>query len=193
MAVNCVIVDRDGTINVDRGYVFRSDEFDYIPGTLEALKVLSDLRIKIYIVTNQAGIAKGRYTEDDFKALTREMLVKMTGNGISIADVLYCPHHPDATVMQYRQSCDCRKPGTALLRTIVLREKLPPESIALIGDKNSDIEAGRSLRFRTYLVETGYGSMEKQATRADFVVKDLKAAVEHLVAQNDNGIREISA
>jgi D-glycero-D-manno-heptose 1,7-bisphosphate phosphatase len=190
MPVRCAFVDRDGTINIDTGHVFRVGDFQYITGALDALKQLSERDIRIYIVTNQAGIAKGLYTEEDFQSLTEKMLAHMRGHGISIAGVRYCPHHPEATVAAYRRVCECRKPGTALLRDVLAEEGIGPGSAALIGDKNSDIEAGRALGIRTYLVETGYGKQEKDATAADFVVKDLKAAVTHLIHRNVDSGRE---
>jgi len=176
-----VFIDRDGTINVDRGYVYRTEDFEYIPGALEALRLICERKIKIYIVTNQAGIAKGMYTERDFKILTKNMLDFMAGRGIEIADVLYCPHHPDGTIAMYRKVCSCRKPAPGLLKAVIEKEGFSKDSLTLIGDKNSDIEAGRKLGIRTYLVETGYGIDHKHTTRADYVVKDIQEAVRHLL------------
>ena len=176
-----VFIDRDGTINVERGYVYRTEDFEYIPGALEALRLVSERKIKIYIVTNQAGIAKGIYTEADFKILTSDMLDYMARRGIEIADVLYCPHHPEGTVAVYRKVCSCRKPEPGLLKAVIEKEGFSQDCLVLIGDKNSDIEAGRKLGIRTYLVETGYGIDHKHTTRADYVVKDIQAAVRHLL------------
>ncbi len=181
MNIQGVFIDRDGTINVDRGYVYRTEDFEYIPGALEALRLICERKIKIYIVTNQAGIAKGMYTERDFKILTKNMLDFMAGRGIEIADVLYCPHHPDGTIAMYRKVCSCRKPAPGLLKAVIEKEGFSKDSLTLIGDKNSDIEAGRKLGIRTYLVETGYGIDHKHTTRADYVVKDIQEAVRHLL------------
>lgn len=181
MMIQGVFVDRDGTINVERGYVYRTEDFEYVPGALEALRLLSERKVKIYIVTNQAGIAKGIYTETDFKSLTKNMLDNMARHGIEITDVLYCPHHPEGTVPGYRKVCTCRKPNAGLLQAVIDKEGFAPDCLALIGDKNSDIEAGRKLGIRTYLVETGYGIDHKHTTRADYVVSDIQAAVRHLL------------
>lgn len=181
VSIQGVFFDRDGTINVEKGYVYKTEDFDYIPGALDALRLVSERGIKIYIVTNQAGIAKGRYTETDFKVLTKNMLDYMDTLGIAIADVLYCPHHPEGTIPAYRKVCTCRKPGVALLQAVIDKEGFSPDCLALIGDKNSDIEAGRNLGIRTYLVETGYGIYHKHTTHADYVVRDIQAAVHHLL------------
>jgi D-glycero-D-manno-heptose 1,7-bisphosphate phosphatase len=181
-----LIVDRDGTINVEKGYVFRPVDFEYLPGALAALRKATERGVYIYVVTNQAGIAKGLYTEEDFAVLTAAMLGEMAQNGIRIAEVLYCPHHPDATVPRYRQNCACRKPGVELIERAMARQGLKAGDVALIGDKNSDIEAGRRLGIATYLVRTGYGREEEGATKADHVVADLQAAIDHALSQNGN-------
>jgi len=143
-----VFVDRDGTINMEKDHLYRIDDFQFIPGALEALRRLTDAGIKVIIVSNQAGIAKGLYTESDFAVLTRYMLEKMTDFGITISDVLYCPHHPEAANVAYKLDCDCRKPKPGLLRRAMSREGLAAEALAMIGDKNSDIEAGRAVGVR---------------------------------------------
>lgn len=182
MAFDAVFVDRDGTINVEKGHVYQIGDLQFIPGALDALRRLTDAGIKIFIVSNQAGIAKGLYTESDFGVVTRYMLEKMAEHGVSISDVLYCPHHPDAVNLGYRMDCDCRKPKAGLLLRVMRREGLSAEASVMIGDKNSDVEAGRAAGVRrTYLVETGYGSGEKHVTSADYVVKDLQDAVNHLL------------
>lgn len=185
MTFQGVFVDRDGTINVEKGHVYRVEDFQFIPGALEGLKRLTDAGIRIFIVSNQAGIAKGMYTEADFAVLTRHMLEKMTDYGISVAEVLYCPHHPQATDPAYRMDCDCRKPKAGLLRRVMSREGLSAGGLAMIGDKNSDIEAGQAAGVRTYLVETGYGLRDRRVTSADHVVPDLKSAVNHLLSCKD--------
>lgn len=183
MPIQSVFIDRDGTINVEKGYVHRSEDFEYIPGALAALQRLTREGIGIYIVTNQAGIAKGRYTVADFESLTQAMLAEMAGQGIRIQDVLYCPHHPDAVAPAYRIRCTCRKPEPGLLQKVIDARGLDPRMLAMIGDKNSDVEAGRRLGITTYLVETGYGLEERATTAADYVVADLAVAVEHILRQ----------
>lgn len=182
MAFDAVFVDRDGTINVEEGHVYRTEDFQFIPGTLAALRRLTDVGIRIFIVSNQAGIAKGLYTESDFGVLTRYMLDKMADHGVRISGVLHCPHHPEAAILAYRKDCECRKPRAGLLLQVMSREGVSAEASAMIGDKNSDVEAGRAAGVRrTYLVKTGYGSRDELVTSADYVVADLQAAVHHLL------------
>jgi len=182
MKCSAVFLDRDGTLNEEKHYVHRIEEFQWIPGVLEALKLLTQNQIAIYIVTNQAGIAKGIYSEKDFHTLNQWMLSELASQGIMIEQVLYCPHHPEAIIPEYKKECECRKPGSVLIQNVFGVRQFLPQHVALIGDRNSDIEAGRSLGIRTYLVETDYGAQEKNSTMADRVVPSLKEAVEDLLS-----------
>ena len=178
--IKVVLLDRDGTINKETGHLHRIDEFEPLPGSLDALKLFMEKGIKIYVITNQAGIAKGLYTEENFRAFTAEMLRGFRSRGVVITDLLYCPHHPEGSVPAYARECPCRKPGTGLLEEALRREGLAPEEAVLVGDKNSDIEAGCRLGMKTYLVLTGYGRDEQHETKATYVVNDLLAAAIHI-------------
>jgi D-glycero-D-manno-heptose 1,7-bisphosphate phosphatase len=177
-----VFIDRDGTINVDKNYVYMVQDFELIPGSIEALKLLTEKGIKIYIITNQAGIAKGYYTEEDFHILTDYMLNNFQNNDIKVEKILYCPHHPEGIIPKYSISCNCRKPDIGLIDTIMKQEGFHASEVALIGDKNSDIEAGYKLGLVTYLVLTGYGREHQADTKADYIEKDLLNAVRHIIS-----------
>jgi D-glycero-D-manno-heptose 1,7-bisphosphate phosphatase len=182
--VRTLFVDRDGTINVEKGYVHREVDFEFLPGAREALQLASRSGLAIYIVTNQAGIARGLYSEEQFLRFTASMVAMLAAQGVLVADVLYCPHHPDAGIGPYKLRCDCRKPAPGLLQRAIADHALATANAVMIGDKNSDVDAGRAIGLRTYLVETGYGAVEKATTCADHVVPDLLAAVKHIILQN---------
>lgn len=181
MKSKAVFLDRDGTINTEKNYLYKIEEFQLIPGVMDALRLLSQNKILIYIITNQSGIGRGFYKEKDFHQLTSHMIELFLKEDIVIQDVLFCPHHPDAAIEAYKQNCDCRKPANGLMKKVMRENELEPADVALVGDKNSDIEAGRSLGIKTYLVETGFGTTEKIATKADFIVPSLREAVHHLL------------
>ncbi len=122
--VKAVFLDRDGTINYERNYIHKIEDFELISGTLEALRLLTDNNIKIYIITNQAGIAKGYFTEEQFHDLTRHMLSRFEEKDCKIEKVLYCPHHQDGTIPEYTRKCQCRKPGTKLIEEVMEKENL---------------------------------------------------------------------
>ena len=182
--VRAAFVDRDGTINVEKGYVHKIEDFHLIPGTVEALRLLTRNGVKIYIVTNQAGIAKGHFTEKEFEHLTDHMLAQFRKKRIHVEKVLYCPHHPDGTVPGYAIACSCRKPGTRMLEEVIHCQDFRPEESVLIGDKESDIEAGARLGLTTYLVLTGHGTDHNTGTNATFVKNDLLAAARHIVTSS---------
>jgi D,D-heptose 1,7-bisphosphate phosphatase len=183
--VRAVFIDRDGTINVEKGYVSRIEDFEYLDGAKEALKIFSARGVKIFIITNQAGIAKGYYTEEDFSKLTELMLHDLHEEGIAIERVLYCPHHPEGTVPRYTKHCKCRKPGSELIENVMKEESLDKEDVAVIGDKNSDIESGERVGCKTYLVLTGYGVEHQWNTKATYVVNNLLEAAEHIACAED--------
>ncbi len=181
MKVRAVFLDRDGTINVEKHFVHTAEEFELIPGALAALRLLTDRHIDIHIVTNQSGIARGYYTEEEFLQFSRYMVEDLRRQGVSIDRIAHCPHLPEGAVEQYAKPCDCRKPGTGLFEAIIRERGYRPEELALVGDKNSDIEAGRRLGIITYLVLTGDGREHASATRATYIKDDLLAAVRHLL------------
>ncbi|MBI2336761.1 MAG: D-glycero-beta-D-manno-heptose 1,7-bisphosphate 7-phosphatase [Deltaproteobacteria bacterium] len=178
-----VFIDRDGTINHDRGYIYRVDDFEFLPGVLAALQALTRAQKQIIIVTNQAGIARGLYTEEDYHHLTQYMLQELAEAHVKIEGVFHCPHHPDGSVQAYTMACLCRKPNPGMLEQGLKLVKNSAAQAVMIGDKNSDIEAGLRLNMTTYLVETGYGKEEKSTTQAHYVVADLRAAVQHLLGE----------
>ncbi len=179
--LKAVFVDRDGTINYEKNYVYKIEDFELIPGTLEALRLLTDSNTKVYIITNQAGIAKGYFTEEQFHELTSYMISCFNKEECKIEKVLYCPHHPDGIVPKYTQKCLCRKPNTKLIEEIIRKERFNVNEMALIGDKDTDIEAGRRLGLTTYLVLTGYGREHQGVTNAHYIKPDLLSAVKHLL------------
>ncbi len=183
MTKKAVFIDRDGTINVEKGYVHKVEDFELIPGAEEALQLLTKAGIKIYIVTNQAGIAKGLFTEADFHRLTDYMLDCFSKNSIKIERVLYCPHHPEGIIPQYAIRCQCRKPKTFLLRNIIGEQHYEVDELALVGDKKSDIEAGTALGLDTYLVLTGYGKEQRSLVNPTFVIPDIYHAAVHIISR----------
>ena len=109
-----VFLDRDGTINEERNYLYRIEDFAYMDGVIEALHFLKELGYLLIVITNQSGIARGYYTEEEFLRLNQWMLEDLEQKGIHISEVYYCPHHPDGIVKKYVARCRCRKPGTEL-------------------------------------------------------------------------------
>ena len=134
-----VFLDRDGTINVDHGYVYKIEDFEFLPGVIEALKILQEKGYLLIIITNQSGIARGYYTEEDYYKLTEHVLTELEKEGIYIADVLFCPHLPDAKIEKYRADCDCRKPNLGLFEKAVRLWSIDLSQSFAAGDKIRDL------------------------------------------------------
>jgi len=153
-----VFLDRDGTINIDRGYVYRAEEFELIPGATEAIRRLRDAGFLVIVVTNQAGIARGLYGEADVHALHRHLDDLLKRAGTTVDAYFYCPHHPEKGAEPYRRECACRKPLPGMLHQAAVDFNIDLGRSYLVGDKLSDVLAGLAAGSLPILVETGYGA-----------------------------------
>ncbi len=133
-----IFLDRDGTINVEKHYLYKKEDFEFLPGVIEALKKLQEAGFILIIVTNQSGIGRGYYTEKDFNILNNWMLSELRNQGILIADVFYCPHLPDAEVEEYRKDCNCRKPKLGMYQQAIADYNIQLSKSYAIGDKIRD-------------------------------------------------------
>ena len=136
-------LDRDGVINIDRGFVSRVDEFEFVPGVLAAARAIAERDYALVVVTNQSGIGRGLYSEEEFLALTQWMHECFAAAGAPLAGVYFCPHHPTHGLGAYRVACDCRKPGPGMLLQAAKELQLDLARSILFGDRNSDLVAAR--------------------------------------------------
>jgi len=134
-----LFLDRDGTINVEKNYVFRKEDVEFIPGIFDLVRKFSNEGFIIIIITNQSGIARGYYSEEDFRELTGWMNLQFRQHGVEITAVYHCPHLPEIT-----GECDCRKPKPGMILKAMDEYNIDPVNSVLIGDKKSDILAGEN-------------------------------------------------
>jgi D-glycero-D-manno-heptose 1,7-bisphosphate phosphatase len=170
-----IFLDRDGVINIDRHYLHRIEDFAFVPGAVQALARLQAAGWALVVVTNQSGIARGLYTEADYERLTRHMSARLAMEaGVRLDAVLHCPHLPGAKVAAYRRICDCRKPAPGMLRRAAALLELDLAASVMVGDKSSDLQAGRAAGVgRCLLVESGQPIAPADAAAADAVFPDL--------------------
>jgi len=135
---SALFLDRDGVINIDYGYVFKKEKFDFIDGIFKFVKYFFDKGFEIIIITNQSGIARQYYTESDFQNISKYMSDKFLENGIIISKIYHCSCHPD-----FSDNCECRKPKPNMILQAKSDFQLDLTSSILVGDSKTDIEAGQ--------------------------------------------------
>lgn len=135
-------VDRDGVINVDYGYVSEWKKFSFIDGTFEALQTFKKCGYKIIIITNQSGIARGFFSENEYNFLTDRIKQTIISNGASVDDIYHCPHLSCGVIKGYAIECDCRKPKIGMIERACIDHNISLKKSILIGDKSSDIQCG---------------------------------------------------
>ncbi|MCK4442306.1 MAG: D-glycero-beta-D-manno-heptose 1,7-bisphosphate 7-phosphatase, partial [Sulfurovaceae bacterium] len=146
-----LFLDRDGVINKEKNYLYKIEDFEFIDGVFETCRYFQKKGYLIIIITNQAGIARKKYSENDFKILTDWMLKEFENKDIKILKVYHCPHHPD-----FSGECECRKPKPKMILDAQNEFNIDLKKSILIGDKNSDIEAGLNAKIgNNYLITTG--------------------------------------
>ncbi|MBI5220019.1 MAG: HAD family hydrolase [Bacteroidia bacterium] len=145
-----IFFDRDGTINraVDKYYIWRSEDFKINKGIVESLQKFRDNGFIFIIISNQSGIAKNEYSVQDTENVHEYLISKLKNKGIEIAEIYYCPHHPD-----HSGKCLCRKPGSLLIEKAIARFHIDPSKSFLIGDSERDIEAGEKAGIRGILIK----------------------------------------
>ncbi|WP_439294875.1 D-glycero-beta-D-manno-heptose 1,7-bisphosphate 7-phosphatase [Lonepinella sp. BR2882] len=168
-----IFLDRDGTLNVDHGYVYQIDDFQFIDGSIEALKELKSMGYLLVVVTNQSGIARGYFTEEQFLQLTEWFDWSLADCGVDLDGIYYCPHHPDGKG-EFRQDCDCRKPKGGMLLQAIKELNIDPSKSFIVGDKIEDLQAGMEANVANkVLVKTGKPVTEQGKNLADYVIESV--------------------
>jgi D-glycero-D-manno-heptose 1,7-bisphosphate phosphatase len=155
-----VFVDRDGTINVEKEFLYRPEEFQFIPGAPEALMLLNEAGFRVIVVTNQSGIARGYYDEAAVERLHRHVDRELSRFGARVDAYYFCPHHPEQGIGEYLRKCDCRKPMDGMLRRGAAELSVDIKASYMIGDRLADVEAGVRAGCKAIMIKTGYGATE---------------------------------
>lgn len=152
-----IFLDRDGVINKEVGYLSNPDNFKFLSGSIEALNILRKKDFLLIVITNQAGIARGYYSEEILNKIHDKMIQILQTNKIALDDIFYCPHHPEFT-----GACDCRKPNPGMIIRAKEKHNIDLTNSYMVGDTLKDIETGVIAGCRTVLVLTGYGRKEQK-------------------------------
>jgi D-glycero-D-manno-heptose 1,7-bisphosphate phosphatase len=150
-----LFLDRDGVVNREVGYLSRADEVEWVPGIWDLCAAARDAGFLLFIVTNQSGVARGLYSEDDLHALMRWMGEEFGAHGLELAAYYYCPHHPEHGVGEYKRECDERKPGPGMLLRAAAEFGLDLEESWMVGDRCSDVGAANAAGLRRMFLLAG--------------------------------------
>ena len=175
-----VFLDRDGTMIADVGYLDSLSRLTFYPWTVDAIRALNRAGLPVVVVTNQAGIARGFFSEAFVEETHRHIATRLEAGGARVDAYYYCPHHPNGRVAAYARSCNCRKPGPGMVDTAASDLGLDPARSFVVGDTWLDIGLARAVGARGILVRTGAGAAWEARTpndiAADAVVDNLAAA-----------------
>src|SRR5262245_61886478 len=181
-----VFLDRDGVVIEDSHYLGNTARVRLVPGAAETIAELNRAGWRVVVVTNQSGVARGLFTLESVGVVHTHLAELLRGHGAKIDAFHFCPHHPEAEVPEFRIECECRKPKPGMLCRAAAELGLDLAASWMIGDRESDLEAGAAAGCRTVLVRTGYGSgvnpagLDRDALHLELVATDLADAVAKL-------------
>jgi D-glycero-D-manno-heptose 1,7-bisphosphate phosphatase len=190
MKQRAVFIDRDGTISEEVGYINHVSRFRLFPYAPAAIKRLNENGWLAIVITNQAGVARGYFSEDTIQAVHDAMTNELKSNGAQLDAVYYCAHHPSVGEPPYRFDCDCRKPKPGLISRAAKNFDIDLKKSWMVGDRYSDVELARNAGVKSMFVLSGYGRGEWEHQRAswteqpDLVAEDLLEAVRLIVSSS---------
>jgi D-glycero-D-manno-heptose 1,7-bisphosphate phosphatase len=177
-----LFLDRDGVINVDHGYVHRPEDFEFMPGIFKLVRAANERGYLVVVVTNQAGIGRGYYSEAQFLSLTEWMKERFKAESARIDAVYFCPFHPEHGVGEFRRESECRKPGPGMLLQAEKDLDIDLRGSILVGDKPSDMAAGKAAGVETLLHLL---SPAELATSSAVYIDQIEDALPYLTVRTD--------
>jgi D-glycero-D-manno-heptose 1,7-bisphosphate phosphatase len=180
-----IFVDRDGTVNEELEYISNPDDVILIPRSADAIREVNRLGLKVFIVSNQSGIARGLISEDDLVLVNSRLVKLLDEKNAHIDAVYFCPHHPDYGELPYRRLCDCRKPAAGMLKQAAAEFNIDLKKSFVIGDRIGDIQTAYAIGAKSVLVLTGYGKKDYEQVKSqniyvDYVANDLFDAIQYI-------------
>lgn len=181
MNTKAVFLDRDGTINVEKKYLYRIADFEYLPRSLDGLKLFQDAGYLLIIITNQSGIARGLFSEDDYNRLNAWMLKDLASKGINIKKVYMCPHLACSAITRYRIHCSCRKPKLGLFFRAIQDYSINLSNSVAIGDNERDLSICSISKCRGYIIDPSKTKqlMNQNLTRVNNIYEAALVALGH--------------
>lgn len=182
MDCKAVFFDRDGVINVDKSYIYMKEDFEFCDGIFDLMHYFQRKGYKLFIVTNQSGVARGYFSEMDFWKLTDWMLNQLRERDIYVEKVYFCPYHPTKGLGKYLADSYNRKPNPGMIKSALSDYEICPEKSIIIGDKESDILAGKHAGlWKKILIKSQYNLTSDYA---DIVVDSVRSLYENIINNN---------
>jgi D-glycero-D-manno-heptose 1,7-bisphosphate phosphatase len=183
-----VFLDRDGTLNVEKDYLHRVEDFEFIPGAVEAICTLKKAGYLVVVVTNQSGVARGYFSLDDVNLLHKHIEQELAKFDTAIDAFYVCPHHPEKGRGEFLRQCDCRKGSPGMLLQAAKELGIDLSRSYMVGDKIADIEAGENAGCKSFMVLTGHGRQDSQnlVEGRVTVCEDLAAVVKLILSDKQN-------
>jgi D-glycero-D-manno-heptose 1,7-bisphosphate phosphatase len=173
MAIKTIFLDRDGVINKDNKYVYKPDDFEFTPGIFDICFYFQKLGYKLVVITNQSGIARGYFNENQYQELTNWMLIQFSKKNIDILDILHCPHGPQS-------QCNCRKPNPGLFLNAKIKHKIQMQKSWMIGDSERDITAASLAGIKNTILFSSDYKNDEGNSKAKYIlasIKDIKDVI----------------
>lgn len=188
-----IFLDRDGTMNVSKGFISKAEDLELIPGTLEAVKAINKSGALAIVITNQPVIARGECSFEELHNIHNKLKTLLGEKGAFVDDIFYCPHHTDkgfeGEVPELKFDCECRKPKTGMVMNAVEKYNIDLSQSYMVGDSTMDLETARNAGVKSVLVNTGFaGNDGKYSRKCDIEAKDLLDAVEKIKADLETKI-----
>ncbi len=180
-----IFLDRDGTINEELEFISDPENVVLIPGSVDAIREANRLGLKVFVITNQSGIARGLIKEEDLVRVHNKLVKLLNAENAHLDAIYFCPHHPDYGEPPYRTLCDCRKPNTGMLKQAEAEFNIDLKKSFIIGDKIIDIQMAHAVGAKSILVLTGYGKnqieiIKSQNIYVDYIAENLHDAMQFL-------------
>ena len=181
-----IFIDRDGTINVSKGFISKADDLELIPGTIDAIKAINKSGALAIVITNQPVIARGECSFEELHNIHNKLKTLLGEKGAFVDDIFYCPHHPDkgfeGEVPELKFDCECRKPKTGMIDEAVKKYNIDLSKSYMVGDSTMDLETARNAGVKSVLVDTGFAGNDGKYDRScDIEAKNLFDAVEKII------------
>ncbi len=186
-----IFLDRDGTINEEHEFISSASEVILIPGSAEAIRDANQNGLKVFVVTNQSGVARGFIKEEELKQVHNKLVELLNENGAHVDAIYFCPHHPEYGEPPFKTLCDCRKPNSGMLHKAETEFKIDLKKSFVVGDRIGDIQTAHTVGAKSVLVLTGYGKNQIDEIKSknifvDYIARDIRDAMNFILKSLKN-------